>query len=374
MTLPGYTTRTRPLRVLMTLDCVGGVWRFGMDLARGLSSQAVEFVFLVMGPAPSAEQEREAAAIGKLVHRALPLDWLAEKAADLEAVPGVIAEVARAEKVDLIHLNLPTQAAGLVTDRPVVVMSHSCIPTWFAGVKGMDAPDGWRWHKDLNRKGFDRADQVLAPSASHADLMVRTYGPIRNLAVIHNAAPTPINRTDGAERNGVFAVARWWDEAKNAATLDHASAMLASRITMIGRNVGPNGEHVRIRHAWHAGALSHAQTLKALATAKVFVSPSRYEPFGLAALEAASLGAALVLADIATYRELWDGAAVFVPPTDPQACADAIATLMADDALCRRLAGLAAARAERFAPVAQASAMRQAYDALVATELTLNVG
>ena len=39
-----------------------------------------------------------------------------------------------------------------------------------------------------------------------------------------------------------------------------------------------------------------------------------YEPFGLAVLEAAQAGCALVLSDIPTFRELWDGAAMFVPP------------------------------------------------------------
>ncbi len=48
----------------------------------------------------------------------------------------------------------------------------------------------------------------------------------------------------------------------------------------------------------------------------IFVSTSLYEPFGLAVLEAAQAGCPLVLSDIATFRELWDGAAIFFPPGD----------------------------------------------------------
>ena len=49
-----------------------------------------------------------------------------------------------------------------------------------------------------------------------------------------------------------------------------------------------------------------------LAQRPVFASAARYEPFGLAVLEAAQAGQALVLSDIPTFRELWDGAALFV--------------------------------------------------------------
>ena len=80
--------------------------------------------------------------------------------------------------------------------------------------------------------------------------------------------------------------------------------------------------------------------------AAIFAAPSRYEPFGLAVLEAATCGAALVLADIATFRELWHDVAVFVPPNDPAAWAVAVNRL-ADDR--SRLAGLASQARERAA-------------------------
>ena len=51
----------------------------------------------------------------------------------------------------------------------------------------------------------------------------------------------------------------------------------------------------------------------------MFASAARYEPFGLAVLEAAQSGLALVLADRPGFRELWDGAALFADPADPDA-------------------------------------------------------
>jgi glycosyltransferase involved in cell wall biosynthesis len=81
--------------------------------------------------------------------------------------------------------------------------------------------------------------------------------------------------------------------------------------------------------------------------ASVYVAPSRYEPFGLAPLEAALHGCALVLSDIGTFRELWDGCAEFFPSGDALALAQAIRRVCNDDARRERLARAAATRAAR---------------------------
>ena len=92
------------------------------------------------------------------------------------------------------------------------------------------------------------------------------------------------------------------------------------------------------------------------------MSPSIYEPFGLAALEAASAGAPLVLADIPTYRELWDGAALFFSPKEPGALAEAVNRLAADEPGRRTLARAAVRRSRRFTRLRQAAAMLAIYD------------
>ncbi len=74
----------------------------------------------------------------------------------------------------------------------------------------------------------------------------------------------------------------------------------------------------------------------------MFASPSRYEPFGLAVLEAAQAGQALVLADIPTFRELWDGAALFA---SDDGFAAALRRALDDPA---RLAAAARKRAGRY--------------------------
>lgn len=102
-----------------------------------------------------------------------------------------------------------------------------------------------------------------------------------------------------------------------------------------------------------------------MARSAIVASPSRYEPFGLAPLEAAQAGAALVLADIPTYRELWDDAALFAPADDARAFAAALNRLAGDDALRHEFAAKAKERSARFTLHAQASAMQSIYEHLL---------
>mgnify|MGYP002781342234 FL=1 len=93
-----------------------------------------------------------------------------------------------------------------------------------------------------------------------------------------------------------------------------------------------------------------------MARASVYAAPALYEPFGLAILEAASAGCALLLGDIPSLRELWDGVAVFAPPRDQSAFARALRLLEGDPRGRRALAAAARQRACRFTSAAQADA------------------
>jgi glycosyltransferase involved in cell wall biosynthesis len=357
------------LRVLMTLDAVGGVWRYAMDLAESLRGRGVGTVFLGFGPPPFPAQRAEAEALGTLDWAGAPLDWLAEGPEALAEVPGLIARAARRHGADLLHLNLPSQAAGLVTDRPVVAVSHSCVATWFRAVRGSGLPPGWEWHGEINAAGLARADAVVAPSRSHADALAACYGPIPTLRVLPNA--TRASETRAPEKPFVVASGRWWDEGKGGATLDAAAALATWPVRLLGPARGANGTSFATAHAALEGERPHAEAVALMREGAIFASPSLYEPFGLAVAEAARAGRPLVLSDIPTFRELWEGAALFVPPRDPEALAAALNRLAADPAERQRLGDAARARSRRFTPEAQAGAMLDLYETLAGATLPL---
>ena len=85
-----------------------------------------------------------------------------------------------------------------------------------------------------------------------------------------------------------------------------------------------------------------------LGEAAIFAAPAHYEPFGLGILEAAASGCALVLGDIASLRENWDGAAVFLPAERCRPLADDSRPADRRRGERRRLAAAARARARHF--------------------------
>ena len=351
----------RPERILMTCDAVGGVWRYAVDLAGALKQRDIHVILAVLGPPPTPGQRREADAVSTTIEVDLPLDWTVDDAAKLAAVPARLADLADDHAVDLVHLNLPSQAAGFPSGLPLLAVSHSCTVTWFASVRGTDVPLDWAWQRTINRIGLQRADHVVAPSASHAGLLQATYGSLPNLSVIHNASAVP---SDAASKDRfAFAVGRWWDEGKNARVLDDAAPMIGWPVVMAGAH-SANGQGPEIRNALLHGALPHDEAMALMRRAAILVSPSLYEPFGLAALEGARSGCALVLADIPTYRELWDGCALFFDPRDARDLARQVNRLAVDERLRRQLACCAHRHARRYTLDAQAAAYGRLYDAV----------
>jgi glycosyltransferase involved in cell wall biosynthesis len=75
---------------------------------------------------------------------------------------------------------------------------------------------------------------------------------------------------------------------------------------------------------------------------------------------------ALVLGDIASLREIWADAALFVPPRDPDALVDTLQRLIDDGALRREMAARAGKRARRFSAATMAARYAATYAALLA--------
>jgi glycosyltransferase involved in cell wall biosynthesis len=350
----------------MTLDAVGGVWRYSVDLVRCLAAEGIECVLVGFGPAPSEAQQRECRDLRNvtLTWTRQPLDWMVEEEAALDEVGDTLVALGREWDVDLLHLNLPAQAAMIGREVPIVITSHSCIATWWLAVRSDALPPAWQWQRTLTRRGLMRADAVMTPSASHGNALLEAYGPMETLHIVPNstAMASPVN----ADEPFVFAAGRWWDDGKNPVTLDAAAAQSRWPVIMAGAVSGPNGQSVRLQHALLLGELSADSTFDWMRRAGIFASTAIYEPFGLAVLEAAARGAALALSDIPTFRELWEGAALFVRPDDAEGLAAAINRLADDATLRRRLGQLARARAEVFTSDRQVAGVLGVYAAALA--------
>lgn len=321
------------MKVLMTADTVGGVFTYAQELAAALDGEVVLATF---GHRPGPHH-----------HRHLKLEWMYDPWEDVDAAGRWLLELEEGERPDVVHLNGYAHGA-LPFQAPKVVAGHSCVLSWWRAVKGCDAPPEWRRYRDAVRRGLQGADAVIAPTAFMLGELERLYGPLPpHRRVIHNGSAAPDH--PGPKERLVLAAGRMWDEAKNLRALEAAAKGLDAPVVIAG-----DGSPL--------GHLSRSELDALRARASVFAAPARYEPFGLAILEAARAGCSLVLGDIPSLRELWDGVARFVHPGDPDALRDAIRAALDDPRP-------AIQRARRYSARAMAAAHRTLYDALVHVEV-----
>jgi glycosyltransferase involved in cell wall biosynthesis len=169
----------------------------------------------------------------------------------------------------------------------------------------------------------------------------------------------------------VLAAGRLWDEAKNIGAVCRAAALLADPVLVAGEGILPDPMPPNLHLL---GRLDSDELAMQMAEAAVFAAPARYEPFGLAVLEAALSGCALVVGDIPTMRELWDGAACFVDPDDPDALASAIAPLLADAGAALSAGEAARGRALKYGAAEMARGYFDLYRELLSPARSTIVG
>jgi glycosyltransferase involved in cell wall biosynthesis len=360
-----------PRSVLLTTDAVGGVWTYALDLASALGAAGMDVYLAVMGPRPDAL--RRAEALGRpgvvLVETDLPLEWTAREPAELLVASTGLNALVGGLSPDIVHLHIPALAAA-AADRPrvpLVASLHSCVATWWAALRPNEPmPPDLRWRTDLVSRGLAAADAVITPSRSLAAAASAIY-PRARFHVVLNGRSAPHRTPSPTGRRGVFTSGRLWDEAKNASTLDAAARLLPFPIFAAGPVAGPHGGGTaEYRHLHLLGQLSAEEIRHWLDASAIYVSAARYEPFGLGVLEAAQSGCALVLSDIPSFRELWSGAAWFVPPEDARAFASALRELTGNEEERRRLAAAAADRAERYSAAAMVDGSMAVYRHLLA--------
>lgn len=96
------------------------------------------------------------------------------------------------------------------------------------------------------------------------------------------------------------------------------------------------------------GAISREKKIELMQQCKVYLSPSRFEGFGLAILEAMSCGAPVVTSPVGAVSEVVGDAALLVDGTRPESIAEAVSHLLKQADICRDLGLRARVRAEKL--------------------------
>ena len=357
--------------VLITSDTVGGVWTYTQELVAGLIHAGHRVTLVSFGKLPLPHQTAWMQTLSGLDYRPTEyrLEWMEISDRDIEESKRYLELLIAEVKPDVLHFSQYCYG-DLVTSIPKVVVAHSDIVSWWAAVHGRE-PDETPWmrnYRDTVRSGLSGADLVVAPSRWMLDQVSKYYLQPSAELVIYNGRTPAFFDPHAAKQDSVLSVGRIWDPAKNVSLLlEHEQE---SRISIVGWDREPGREH---RHRdVHApknvsllGAKSQAELRDIYSRAGIYVAPSRYEPFGLAPLEAALSRCALVLNDNPVFHELWGISGIFFKKDDAQDCARKINELRRDPELRNRCADRSFETAcEKFSASRMVEQYEQAYQEL----------
>jgi glycosyltransferase involved in cell wall biosynthesis len=319
-----------------------------------------------MGSPPSAAQRADAAAVPGLIleESTFALEWMPDADEEVRRAGDWLLELERRYAPDVVHLNGYAHAA-LPWCAPCIVVAHSCVPSWWLAVHGGPPTGSWHRHTEVVARALAAADLVIAPTAAHLRAIEAIYGPCPGARAIHNGIDPGLLRS-GSKRPVIFSAGRVWDAAKNVRALDEVAARLPWPVVVAGDWRQPDGSGEPPSQLLCLNVLERAQVRDWMAEASIYASPAYYEPFGLGVLEAALSGCALVLGDIATLRELWSDAALFVPPDDHEALLACLTGLIERPALRAQLGATARARGLRYSLERMTQGYLDAYASAVA--------
>ena len=349
----------RDLKILMTTDAVGGVWQYSVDLIAGLAETGTQVLLASLGPRPSATQKQQLQALPgvTLVESDYALEWMFDPWHDVDASGEWLLRLQSDFKADVVHLNGYSHAA-LGWRTPALVVAHSCVFSWWRAVRGCAPAAEWAEYKRRVAAGLNAASAVVAPSAYMARALKNEYGfSAERVPVIHNF--TRAQPYNGAIKQPFcLAAGRLWDAAKNLELLDKVAPHLKWPVHVAGESSAPSHNILLL------GNLPHADFVERLHRAGIFLHPALYEPFGLCVLEAARSGCCLVLSDIPSLRELWDGAAIFIDPRDPDAWVSQTNRLALDSQARNELAGRALSHSRKYCVASQLAHYSELYRSL----------
>lgn len=224
----------------------------------------------------------------------------------------------------------------------------------------------WRfraWYRAMVRSYMAAGVRIATVSEFSRQEIARCFGyPIERIGVVPESGEhileVPADRSvlDAAgvgDQPFVLAVSSRVPN-KNFASIARAAAMpeLAGVPFLIAGGAGAagvfDGGAIQSPHTRFLGYVSDAQLRALYERAAVFVFPSFYEGFGLPVLEAMSCGCPVIASDTSSIPEVAGEAAMLIDPNDPAMLARAIATVIGDPDLRRRMREAGLAQARRF--------------------------
>ncbi len=322
------------MRILMTTDTVGGIWTFTQELTTGLLTKGCDIALVSLGRWPTHDQQRWVTVMeytwgARFRFQALTtsLEWMQENGDAFAGAAPQLLRLASEFGADVLHLNQFCFGA-LSTDLPKVVTAHSDVLSWakYCCIEALEDSPWLRRYVAMVSHGLAKADAVVAPTRWMLDEVAEQFSLPPNQAVIPNGRSVAM-ATHRRRKLQAITAGRLWDCAKNVAMLSKVSSPVP--LLLAGESNFPNGGAVQAPIGSSCVGVLPADELFALFRRSAFyICTSLYEPFGLAPLEAALCGCAILANDLPSLGEVWGDAALYF---DDAASLSALLTCLAAD-------------------------------------------
>ncbi len=359
------------MRLLITTDTVGGVWTFTGELTAGLLAEGHEVMLVSLGRLPNGAQTAQAEKLAaehpeqfRWIPTELPLEWMQANGSSYTAAEPLLLRLIDQYRPELVHSNQMCFGA-LPRAIPCVVTVHSEVRSWFQACRG-GLPESSAWftqYERLVREGLAGADAVTAPTQWMLDSAERSYGPFHAAEVIPNGRSLPPPAQPVQRKLQAVTAGRLWDEGKDVRML--AGVRSSVPLLVAGEVASVDGARFEAPPGLDLlGPLGEDELLELFRASALYIVTSRYEPFGLAAVEAALCGCAIVANDIPSLREVWGDAAMYFRGAEE--LSELLDRLAAEPALIAELAGRASRRAhESYSRERMTARYRSLYERLL---------
>lgn len=360
------------MHILITADTVGGVWTYTRELACGLLNRGHRVTLVSFGRIPSPSQISWMQHTRLTYHpTAFPLEWMQDSEQGIIESAKYLQQLIWETKPDLLHFSQFCYGA-LECGIPKIVVAHSDVVSWWNAVRGSDPPPSpWMdWYRMTVSRSIRCADVVVAPSQWMLDALGRYYPDPFRRCVIYNGRTARLFRPFDSKKECVLAVGRVWDEAKQVNLLlarKHPVPVMVAGSTEHPDKALNSTSKLRLSESVRfCGEQEESQLSALYSSCSMYAATSRYEPFGLAAVEAALSKCTLIANDIPSFRELWGNSAFYFKQDDPDSLANAIASFSRNSPLRRLYAEQAYERARsRFNAIRMIDEYEDLYKTLV---------
>lgn len=356
------------MHVLITADTIGGVWTYTQELVCGLLDRGHRVTLVSFGRLPTPAQTRWMRGANLAFYPThFPLEWMQHSEEGIEQSTKYLAEIVRITRPEVLHFSQYCYGA-LNCGMPKIVVAHSDVVSWWQSTHESECEvprTRWfEWYIALVSSSLLGAERVVAPSEWMLKSLQQNYSAPTPARVIYNGRKESKFGSAGRKSDCVLSVGRLWDEAKQIKLLLARKQCVPVRIA--GSSKHPDNasaaEPPHVDNVQICGEQDEAQLRTLYSDSACYAATSRYEPFGLAPVEAALSRCALIANDLPVFHELWGDSAFYFKRNDPDALAEAVRIAFEDSRLRSRCADLAFERARaRFSSERMVSEYEQLY-------------